>query len=115
MLLSIHDPNIALAFADRVVMLKAGRVVREGSPEVEINEATIADVFGVEAEVISVGARRLLAPRALLREPGSGALSVKANVRRNSEVVLAGWKSVGDGSVDRRARGVRSRAVAFAR
>jgi iron complex transport system ATP-binding protein len=66
---SLHDPNIALAFADRVVLLKAGRVVRDGPPETEINEATIADVYGVDVDVVGVGTRRFLAPRALRQEP----------------------------------------------
>lgn len=69
-LMSVHDPNLALDFADRALMLKSGRIVGDGKPADKINARAIADVYGVDADIVDLGARRIVAPRALRREPG---------------------------------------------
>lgn len=62
-LMTLHDPNLALMFADRVVLLKNGRVVGDGSPEAVVDEAAIATVYGVAADVVAVAGRRVVVPR----------------------------------------------------
>lgn len=48
----LHDLNLAAAFCDRIVMLKAGQVHAQGNAADTLTVDTIADVFGVTAEVI---------------------------------------------------------------
>ncbi|MFT7839719.1 ABC transporter ATP-binding protein [Saccharothrix sp. BKS2] len=48
---ALHDLNLAAMFCDRVVVLRAGRVVAAGSPGEVLTEELIADVYGVRAEV----------------------------------------------------------------
>ncbi|MBM4283945.1 MAG: ABC transporter ATP-binding protein [Deltaproteobacteria bacterium] len=62
-LLTLHDPNLALLFADRVVLLEAGRVLAQGLPEDVVNPENIKKLYGLDMEMISQGARRLLYPR----------------------------------------------------
>jgi iron complex transport system ATP-binding protein len=61
--MTLHDPNLALMFADRVVLLKDGQVVGDGLPEAVVTESAIAAVYGVSADVVTVGGRRAVVPR----------------------------------------------------
>jgi iron complex transport system ATP-binding protein len=45
-LFSTHHPEQALAIADRVVMMRKGRIVRDGEPGENITPETLADLYG---------------------------------------------------------------------
>ncbi|MFX0547172.1 ABC transporter ATP-binding protein [Roseovarius sp. S1116L3] len=49
----LHELNLAAAFADRIVMMKAGRIVADGVPRDAMTEGQLAAVFGVDAKVIA--------------------------------------------------------------
>jgi iron complex transport system ATP-binding protein len=46
-----HDLNLAAMFCDRLILLRAGRVVADGAPAGVLAPATIADVFGVRSQL----------------------------------------------------------------
>ncbi len=48
---AIHDLNMAARYCDRLVLLKNGRVLAEGSPEEVLVPETIRSAFGVRAAV----------------------------------------------------------------
>ena len=48
---AIHDLNMAARYCDRLVLLKGGRVLAEGSPEEVLAPETIESAFGVRAAV----------------------------------------------------------------
>ncbi len=48
---ALHDLNLAAAYADRVAVLRAGRLVSVGAPGDVLTPELIATVFGVHAEV----------------------------------------------------------------
>jgi iron complex transport system ATP-binding protein len=48
---AIHDLNMAARYCDRLVLLKGGRVLDEGSPEEVLVPETIQSAFGVRAAV----------------------------------------------------------------
>jgi iron complex transport system ATP-binding protein len=48
-----HDLNLALQFADRVILLDRGRVTGDGPPHEVLNPAMVHDVFGVRAHLES--------------------------------------------------------------
>ncbi len=52
---SIHDLNIALRRATRVLALHEGRLVADGPPETTINAALLGELFGMRAEVRGEG------------------------------------------------------------
>ena len=47
-----HDLNLAASFADRVVVLHAGRVAADAAPSEVLVPATIRQVFGVESAIL---------------------------------------------------------------
>jgi iron complex transport system ATP-binding protein len=49
----LHDLNLAARYADRLVAMRAGRIVAEGPPAEVVTEAMLAEVFGLAARVIS--------------------------------------------------------------
>ena len=51
MVVSTHDLNFAAAVCDRLVLLKDGRVIGEGSIEETLTAASIQVLYGVEADV----------------------------------------------------------------
>jgi iron complex transport system ATP-binding protein len=48
---ALHDLDLAAAFCDHLVVLRAGRVVAAGAPAEVLTAALVADVYGVEASV----------------------------------------------------------------
>ncbi|MBB6450285.1 iron complex transport system ATP-binding protein [Geomicrobium halophilum] len=51
--LVIHDLNHASRFADHMVALREGAIVREGRPEDVMNTQVLRDVFQIEADVVA--------------------------------------------------------------
>lgn len=47
----LHDLNLAARFAKRIVVLKRGKLVADGSPQATINDRTLRDVFGIDAGI----------------------------------------------------------------
>ncbi|WP_374529918.1 ABC transporter ATP-binding protein [Novosphingobium sp.] len=58
--LVLHDLAHAMNHADRVIVLDGGRLVRDGRPEVALDEATIAKVWGVSARWLGEPGQRAL-------------------------------------------------------
>ena len=50
-LAAMHDLNLAALYFDRLVVLKNGSIVAEGTPSQVLTEKTIADVFGAAVKV----------------------------------------------------------------
>ena len=50
-IMAIHDLNLAARYADRIVMLKNGKIYITGKPFSVFTKENIRDVYGVEAEV----------------------------------------------------------------
>ncbi|MFE3838610.1 ABC transporter ATP-binding protein [Pseudogemmobacter sonorensis] len=64
-LVVLHELNLAAAFADRIVMMRAGRIMADGRPEEVMNAANLAAIFGLRADVIAdpVTGRPVCLPR----------------------------------------------------
>ncbi len=48
----LHDLNLAARYADRLIAMRAGRIVAAGEPAAVITEDLLAEVFGLAARVI---------------------------------------------------------------
>ena len=53
MVLTLHDLALASRVADRVVILSDGCIAADGSPAEVLTEKLLAEVYGLEAQVVS--------------------------------------------------------------
>jgi iron complex transport system ATP-binding protein len=60
---AMHDLTLAAQYADRMVLLDAGRVVADGAPVDVLTEAAIAQHYGAAIDVVPVGDRLAVVPR----------------------------------------------------
>jgi len=59
--ISTHDLNIATSFADKVILMKNGRILACGGVEI-ISEKNIKEVYGVDVKVVKIDGTSLIAP-----------------------------------------------------
>ncbi len=74
-LATLHDPNLALLFADAVALMERGRVLCQGPPQEVVTPGHLRRVYGVEVDLAFCpgGGRHLVAPRVPDHGPaGSG-------------------------------------------
>ncbi|MBC7442455.1 MAG: ATP-binding cassette domain-containing protein [Ramlibacter sp.] len=50
--MALHDLNLAAAFCDQILLLHRGRLVASGTPDEVLRPSTIAQVYGVDCDVI---------------------------------------------------------------
>jgi iron complex transport system ATP-binding protein len=60
---AMHDLTLAAQYADRMLLLDAGRVVADGSPTEVLTDAAIAQHYGAAIDVVIVGDRIAVVPR----------------------------------------------------
>ena len=60
---AMHDLTLAAQYADRMLLLDAGRVVADGSPADVLTETAIAQHYGAAIDVVPVGDRIAIVPR----------------------------------------------------
>ncbi len=63
-LMTLHDPNLALLFSDQVLLLNGGEVVARGGPKEVITEENIRRVYGLDVAFISQDGMELICPKA---------------------------------------------------
>lgn len=61
-LLTAHDLNLVMNFADRLVMLRDGRIFHDGLVDDVLNPASVQDVFGVDTYVGNHRGTRFITP-----------------------------------------------------
>lgn len=62
-IVALHDLGLAARYADRVILLDAGRLVAAGTPTVVLTPAHIARTYGVDMLVTAVDGVPIFAPR----------------------------------------------------
>lgn len=61
-LVVLHDWNLALRVADRLVVLDAGRIAAAGAPDDVVSPSLFESVFGVRVELVDTPAGRMVLP-----------------------------------------------------
>jgi iron complex transport system ATP-binding protein len=61
-LMTIHDPNLAAFFSDRVVMINNGSVVSDGKPSQIISEESLKLLYGIDVSVLHHNGMRIIIP-----------------------------------------------------
>ena len=62
-LMTLHDPNLALLFGDQVVVLNGGGIQTHGTPDTVINEELLGAVYGVQVSVLQNNGTKVISPR----------------------------------------------------
>ena len=60
---AMHDLTLAAQYAERMVLLDAGRIVADGPPDVVLTEEAVATHYGASVDVVAVGGRTAVIPR----------------------------------------------------
>ena len=60
-IVTMHDINLALRFADKFLLIKKGEIYAAGGPEI-INRQNISDVYGIEASVHLIEGHSVVIP-----------------------------------------------------
>jgi len=61
-LMVVHDLNIAAQYSNRIVIMDKGQIAAVGKPEEVITTETIARIYGVDAEIITVNNKPHIIP-----------------------------------------------------
>ncbi|MDH7556299.1 MAG: ABC transporter ATP-binding protein [Candidatus Methanosuratincola sp.] len=61
--MSLHDPNHALMYSDRIALMRGGEILHMGDPGDIINEGTIEEVYGIPVEMIEHNGREFVLPK----------------------------------------------------
>ena len=66
LVLAIHDLNLAARYCHRLVLLKDGKVVRDGSPESVLQKETLEEVYEIKIQLVTPpgGGHPLIFPEA---------------------------------------------------
>ena len=62
-LMNLHDPNMALLFSDRVLLLNRGALVAQGRPDEVITRESLLEVYGLEVEFVAENGCRVICPK----------------------------------------------------
>jgi iron complex transport system ATP-binding protein len=62
-LMTLHDPNLAMLFSDKAVMINEGHVVSNGAPESVITEDNLKKVYGIDVSIINWNGTKVICPR----------------------------------------------------
>ena len=62
-LMTLHDPNQALLFSDKVALLKEGALIDYGPPHIVLTPKKLAQVYGIEFTVVSSNGVTVIAPK----------------------------------------------------
>lgn len=61
--MTLHDPNLALLFAEKVVLMNGGHVVSEGPPHDVITEENLKRIYGINVSLINWNGTSMVCPR----------------------------------------------------
>jgi iron complex transport system ATP-binding protein len=50
-IIAIHDLNMAARYSDSIVMMKKGKIVAAGKPDIVLNGDNLSAIYGIEANV----------------------------------------------------------------
>ena len=68
-LMTLHDPNLAACFAHRVVLLKAGEMMAEGTPAEVLTERHLERLYDIGIGIASDTERRFIYPKSAFVVP----------------------------------------------
>jgi len=62
-LMTLHDPNLAMQFSDHVVMIETGRIIAQGAPCDVLTQENIRQIYDIDVKVISHNGTNIIYPQ----------------------------------------------------
>jgi len=62
-LMTLHDPNLAMLFSDTAILIEGGRLAASGSPQMVITEENLKRVYGIDVTIHNWNGKRFVSPR----------------------------------------------------
>jgi iron complex transport system ATP-binding protein len=62
-LMTLHDPNLAMQFSDHVVMIETGRIIAQGAPCDVLTQENIRQMYDIDVTVISHNGTNIIYPQ----------------------------------------------------
>lgn len=62
-IITLHDPNLASLFSDKIIIIKRGQILHNGNPKEVITEKVLREVYEVEVEVLKHNGINLVFPK----------------------------------------------------
>jgi iron complex transport system ATP-binding protein len=59
----MHDPNEAINFSDRILLINKRKIVSFGKPEYVINRENIKIVYSIDVDLIDFNGRKYIIPK----------------------------------------------------
>jgi len=64
-LMTLHDPNLAMQFSDRVVMIDEGHIIAKGIPPDVLTVDNLKKIYGIDVAIISCNGTKVICPRVI--------------------------------------------------
>ncbi len=65
-LMTLHDPNLAMQFSDQVVMIENGKIVAQGAPDEVLTRENLRQMYGLDVNVVNCDGTNIIYPRVSL-------------------------------------------------
>lgn len=62
-IITMHDPNEAINFSDRILLMSKKTIVSYGKPDYVLNKENIKRVYSVEVEMININGKKYIIPK----------------------------------------------------
>lgn len=62
LIMTLHDPNLAMFFSDKLVVINSGMKIEEGSPDKVITEELIEKVYGIQVKKAKLDGQSFIFP-----------------------------------------------------
>ncbi len=53
-IITLHDPNLACMYSDRIAIVNGGRIIRIGKPDEVMDEQILREVYGINVRILRV-------------------------------------------------------------
>lgn len=82
-IVSLHDPNLALMFSDKIALMKNGEIVAYDIPDKVITARNIRNTYGINVKIINESGRRFVLPIEDLTEEAPESFAIDRSLYEN--------------------------------
>jgi iron complex transport system ATP-binding protein len=85
-LMTLHDPNLAMLFSDKVVMMNNGHVISKGFPQEVITEDNLKSVYMIDVSVINWCGKKFICPR--INQSKDKIIPAKVRIQMHDKILI---------------------------